>query len=180
MSYILDALKKAERSRQQQPTSDRSLLDRVTTEQAPPPASRWRVLLAVLLLLNGLVLGGLLLSHEWLLEPQGTTTESDRIAMPTVQPANTERRLILPDDPLEVVEPIALSALPPALRQRFGGLNLDLHVYGERPEQRFVLINSRRYRTGDWLSEGPLLEAIIPEGVILSYENARFRLSAQP
>lgn len=178
MSYILDALKKAERARQQQQT-DRSLLDRVITSTPAQPVPRWRGPLTLVLLVNALVLGWLLLPYDSLFQRRPAADSSAAPAM-TAEPVESDRRLLLPDDPLEVLEPVTLNELPPTLRERFATLNLDLHVYGDRPEQRFVLINSQRYRTGDWLTEGPLLEAIVPEGVILSYRDARFRLSAQP
>jgi general secretion pathway protein B len=55
-------------------------------------------------------------------------------------------------------------------------LSVDLHVYGPDPAGRFVVINGHRYREGDTLSEGPLLEAITPEGAVLNYRGSRFLL----
>ncbi len=182
MSYILDALRKAERSRQQHhDPKQQVLLASMNHEQ--PSITIWRhggVFAA--LLANGLLLGVLILNQTGLIAwlPHGTGTGHDAAA--SAAPLNplqeqTGSRLVLADEPLAVNQPVTLSQLPSGLRQRFAGLNLDLHVYGERSEQRFVLINSQRYRAGDWLAEGPLLEAIVPEGVILSYGDSRFRLS---
>jgi len=56
-------------------------------------------------------------------------------------------------------------------------LNLDLHVYSEAPAGRFVIINSRKYKEGGQLSEGPVVESITAEGVILSSRGRRFTLS---
>ena len=56
---------------------------------------------------------------------------------------------------------------------------MDIHVYSDQPDKRFVLINSRRYREGEQLSEGPLVEAITREGAVLRYEGQRFLLSVQ-
>lgn len=56
-------------------------------------------------------------------------------------------------------------------------LNLDLHVYSETPAGRFVVINSRRYKEGDKLSEGPQVESITSDGLILSNQGRRFTLS---
>ena len=56
-------------------------------------------------------------------------------------------------------------------------LNLDLHVYSNAPAGRFVVINSRKYKEGGKLSEGPVVETITRDGVILSNEGRRFTLS---
>ena len=56
-------------------------------------------------------------------------------------------------------------------------LNLDLHVYSEAPAGRFVVINSRKYKEGGQLSEGPTVESITKDGVILSNQGRRFTLS---
>ena len=56
-------------------------------------------------------------------------------------------------------------------------LHLDLHVYATQPQQRFIFVNSHRYREGDTLAEGPVVEQITPDGAVLSFRGSRFRLS---
>ncbi len=56
-------------------------------------------------------------------------------------------------------------------------LNLDLLVYNDSPSVRFAVINGRKYREGAQLTEGPALESITPEGVILASRGQRFTLS---
>jgi len=56
-------------------------------------------------------------------------------------------------------------------------LNLDLHVYSEKPSSRFVVIGSRKYKEGGQLSEGPTVERITPDGVVLAYQGRRFTLA---
>jgi general secretion pathway protein B len=58
-------------------------------------------------------------------------------------------------------------------------LRLDLHVYAERREERFVMINMKKLREGDSLPEGVRVESILPEGVILSYSGSRFMMPSQ-
>jgi general secretion pathway protein B len=58
-------------------------------------------------------------------------------------------------------------------------LHLDVHVYSEIPQERFVLINMRNYHEGERLQEGPVVDAITPGGVILSFRGQRFRMQAQ-
>lgn len=56
-------------------------------------------------------------------------------------------------------------------------LRLELHVYSNRPAERFVFINSHRYREGDRLSEGPQIEEITRDGVVLNQAGNRFVLT---
>lgn len=55
-------------------------------------------------------------------------------------------------------------------------LHLDIHVYSEVPEDRFVFINMSKLREKSQLSEGPLVEEITPDGVILEYRGKSFLL----
>jgi general secretion pathway protein B len=56
-------------------------------------------------------------------------------------------------------------------------LHLDLHVYASAPQQRFIFVNSRKYREGEALQEGPVVEQITASGAVLSYRGARFKLT---
>jgi general secretion pathway protein B len=60
-----------------------------------------------------------------------------------------------------------------------GRLVLNAHVYSEHPEDRFVLLNMKKYTAGQQISEGPALEEITREGVILAVPEGRFRLKSQ-
>jgi general secretion pathway protein B len=55
-------------------------------------------------------------------------------------------------------------------------LRVDLHVYAAMPEERFVLINMHRLHEGETLPEGVRVESITPEGVVVSYQGAKFIL----
>jgi general secretion pathway protein B len=58
-------------------------------------------------------------------------------------------------------------------------LHLDVHVYATKPADRFVYINMRKYREGNTLQEGPVLERIRRDGVVLNYQGLRFLLPRQ-
>ena len=58
-------------------------------------------------------------------------------------------------------------------------LRLDLHVYAERPRERYAMINMHRVREGDVLPEGPRVLAITREGVALDYRGQEFMLRPQ-
>lgn len=55
-------------------------------------------------------------------------------------------------------------------------LHLDLHVFADRPQDRFVMINMHRLGEGDSLPSGVRVEAIRPDGAVLSYHGMRFLL----
>lgn len=58
-------------------------------------------------------------------------------------------------------------------------LHLDIHVNAQQPSERFVFVNMRKYVEGEALKEGPTVERIIPEGVILNQRGLRFLLPRQ-
>jgi general secretion pathway protein B len=59
-------------------------------------------------------------------------------------------------------------------------LHLDVHVYATKPSERFVYINMRKYHEGATLQEGPAVERIRRDGVVLNYQGLRFILPRQP
>jgi len=104
----------------------------------------------------------------------GGTTE--RTAEPAV-----EERAAVPARPRPQPE-YTLAALPTADELIANGqlqmadLHLDIHVYSEKPADRFVFINMIRHREKSRLAEGPVVQEITPEGVILDYRGTRFLL----
>jgi general secretion pathway protein B len=58
-------------------------------------------------------------------------------------------------------------------------LHLDVHVFATKPSDRFVYINMRKYHEGNTLQEGPVLERIRRDGVVLDYQGVRFVLPRQ-
>jgi len=58
-------------------------------------------------------------------------------------------------------------------------LHLDVHVYATKPAERFVYINMRKYHEGATLEEGPVIERIRRDGVVLNYQGLRFLLPRQ-
>jgi general secretion pathway protein B len=59
-------------------------------------------------------------------------------------------------------------------------LHLDVHVYATKAADRFVYINMRKYHEGATLQEGPILERIRRDGVVLNSQGVRFILPRQP
>ncbi len=55
-------------------------------------------------------------------------------------------------------------------------LHVDVHVYSESPADRFVFINMAKHKEGSVLAEGPRVQSITPEGVVLSQNGVTFLL----
>jgi general secretion pathway protein B len=68
-------------------------------------------------------------------------------------------------------EVVARGSVPP--------MHLDLHVYATAPQQRFIFVNSRKYREGDTLQEGPVVEQITQDGAVLNLRGSRFKLTSR-
>ncbi len=94
---------------------------------------------------------------------------------PAVPPARAQRAPPAAEATRSELELPSLSELGgtvPALR-------LDLHVYAERPADRYALINMHKAREGDMLPEGARVVAIDRDGVELSYQGTEFMLRPQ-
>jgi general secretion pathway protein B len=58
-------------------------------------------------------------------------------------------------------------------------LRLDMHVYSDAVDERFVFVNMSKYREGESLSEGPRVTEITTTGVILNHQGRQFLLMRQ-
>lgn len=99
-------------------------------------------------------------------QPASTGNPSDYA--PAVEPGAAQGSGVGAED-LPLYQQIVTSAGLPAL-------HLDLHVFAQRPKDRFVMINLERLGEGDSLPNGVQVEAIRPDGVVLSYHGTRFLL----
>jgi general secretion pathway protein B len=81
------------------------------------------------------------------------------------------------DDNVEVLPSINEINLTGA--QALPELHLDVHVFATKPADRFVYINMRKYHEGGVLQEGPTVERIRRDGVVLNYQGLRFVLPRQ-
>ena len=74
---------------------------------------------------------------------------------------------------------LGVAGLSPATRASLPPLNVNAHAYAQVPEQRMIIVNMKRYREGDRMREGPVVETITPKGAVLLYEQRRFELPAR-
>jgi general secretion pathway protein B len=182
LSFILDALKKAESERNRQ--SGPVLMD---ARLAPPrrhlPAWSWA--LGIVLLANLAILGWLLL------RPTHTPTVADQpppaLGAPAQPVAATPPPAVVstppspgaPATPLpEYLDPDSLPTAQQlqATGVRLPALELNLHAYDPAPQNRFVMLNAARMREGEFTPDGIKVERITPRGVVLEASGHRFLL----
>ena len=66
--------------------------------------------------------------------------------------------------------------LPPDQQAGLPVPRIDVHVFASEPERRFVLINLRKYLQGDTLDNGAVIETILADGLVLSYQGQQYRV----
>jgi general secretion pathway protein B len=234
MSYILEALKKADRERAAGHVPDLETVHR--TEPATRKTYRRFWILAAFFIFNGILVTLLAIRHDTGIgedaaehhaapaapgsvlpatvpsrppaeaapqvrkTPPKVVRTPPRIqahpqaAVPTpvsppIQPATVQDRTAAP--PVAVAPPAPIpAAMPPSapspgkipewddlsldFRSSFSMPHMDVHVYDTDPQRRFVLVDLQKYREGDRLPNGAIVEKILPDGIQLSYQGTRF------
>ena len=220
MSYILEALKKADQERTLGDVPDLEATH--WGERRRKRSYRWVWIVAVLLLVNSVLLY-LLFGRDAVVVPgaDGLSGPADPVPVtpvPRVEKVEEmpSREIARPREPVYVppsvpvkqptarvqkmppLQPEAAFKPPPAyappsapaavsdvpewndLSLEFrSGLSLpriDVHVYSDDPGRRFVLIDLQKFREGETLANGAVLEEILPDSIQLYYQGTRFRV----
>ena len=72
---------------------------------------------------------------------------------------------------------VKLKDLPLSSRDNLSQYEVNVHVFDDNPEQRFVLINMDKYKEGDRVANnGPIVDEITREGVIVDYGSGKVLL----
>ena len=122
----------------------------------------------------------------------------DQPATDSITVESTPVEAVRAAPPPSIAEPVATSTSTPSVPARLpraaqrerlpnytdlladgmnvGALQMQLHVHSSTPANRFVVINGSRRREGDRFSDGLVIEEIVPEGAILSYQGRSFLL----
>jgi len=221
MSYILDALKKADRDRSLGEVPDLEAAHWGVRRDENP--RRWLWIVAVLLIVNAGLLAWMLGGRD-----QDVPAVPEQAAAPPVsKPAppvreatvgpRSEPAAATEQKPLAVVRPRVpvkphvappaqtksttpaarvvtaqaplsempaegasdipeLGELPLEFRSGFQPPHIDVHVYSEQPRRRFILVDLQKFREGDTLNNGAVLEKINPNSIQLFYQGKRFRV----
>ena len=212
MSYILEALRKADQERSAGSVPD---LEAVHETSSPTSgSSRWIWVLGVILAVNALVLAVLLYDRrdepapvvevspppekQAVREPPPPAVAVNKpapVAAPAPKPVSKPAAAPVAPSPVASAPPVAakpVSKVQPAaapdtgsgvpyledmsleFRGSFDMPRLDVHVYDSDPQRRFLLIELKKYREGDTLASGAVIEEILPEGVRMFYRGTRF------
>ena len=103
---------------------------------------------------------------ETVAEPAQTATTTSTPPAPAAARNNAER--------IPTIEELRLNG-----SLQLPELHIDIHVYSEKPGDRFVFINMAKHRENSQLDEGPVVREITAEGVILQYQGRSFLLSRE-
>jgi general secretion pathway protein B len=166
MSYILDALKRAERDRH---------LTHVPTlatihASAHPTRPRWLWVGGGVLLVNAIVV--ILLFRAG--PVPGPTSMPSPVSPSAAPPTADVQKSAQPTPPES--SPTAPRSAPPAPPTPFAALKLEMVVNADDPAERAVYISGRRYVTGQSLERGAMIESIAPDAVVLRWAGQRYLL----
>lgn len=167
MSYLLDALKKAEQERKQSETHS-VISEGPSKVTASLPI--WVVVALVLVLV--LTVSKVLFSQNDtpIVESEpvlaATSVTQDSTAMPSqssqgLESIETSTRSTQSNEPKE------LSELDGVTLSRIPSLSLESHIYSSAAEYRSVIINGQSYGEGALLAAGVVLTEITQSGIIL-------------
>jgi len=217
MSYILDALKKADQERTLGEVPDLEVAH--WGERRAERSYRWVWGIIALLVINGVLLA-VLLGRDPAGEAEPVSTQPDTavplqvepqarariralenprlpVMPPAELPVSTPQAAVQPAvpesrPPVTMAAPASVAApvpsragdsdvllwedLPLEFRSRFVLPHLDVHVYADDPQRRFIMVNLQKYREGDTLENGARLEEIQPASIQLYFEGTRFRM----
>jgi len=206
MSFILDALRKSDNERRQQATPGLAAAPRgVATKKRSIWLPILAVVLTINAMVFGTIfltreepapvaVTSTLppaepevrsLRKESFVEPASVAPTNVPVVKP---PSATPDPAPVSAKPLAVNNPVAdpvnsiQEGLPSLGQLRAAGLvsvadlRVDMHVYSGDTMKRFVFINMKKYREGERLTEGPTIEEITPDGVIMVQQGNRFRL----
>lgn len=113
--------------------------------------------------------------------------ESQREAQPAGSIATERARPVVPapvpePEPARAKPGVDVGSLSTFEQLRAAGtlllpdLHVDLHVWGEQPADRFVVINMSRYKEGTSLAEGPRVIEILSNGIVMEHRGTTFFL----
>jgi general secretion pathway protein B len=119
---------------------------------------------------------------EILASPPAATRPIGGLGKAAALAARHHDPLLSDEDPQSDVQEVlpSISEINLTGAQALPELHLDVHVYATRPADRFVYLNMRKYHEGARLLEGPTVERIRRDGVVLDYQGLRFILPRQP
>lgn len=194
MSYLLDALRKAERERHPERVADLAQWHDPVGDGRGGGLPGWVApVVAALVLLNAAILAALWLSRQSAPPDVGPETIDAAAPAPAARPSPPEAPARVPETPPQPAfaaaaaptaadgydEPVdSVAAQPADPRRQLPPIGISGHLYSSIPGRSFLLVDGRRYREGERLPQGPAIESIDEAGAVLDYRGERFRVAA--
>jgi len=69
-----------------------------------------------------------------------------------------------------------LSDLPFEFRQTVPKFTINVFVYSQQPEERFVMIDMVKYKPGQQIKDVMMLKEILPDSLVVDYQNRTFKI----
>ena len=206
MSYILEALKKAQAERQ---LGNAPTIHAPTLHAAPPRVALVKKSGALALGAGGVVLaiGGWLAWSQRTPDPVAIpATAMAPVAVPVAPPAPAPAPVVAPvpapvvvaapaapaprprkvETPVAVVKAPAPAALedtvryakdlPPELQQQLPRVAFGGYMYSDNAADRLVLVDKTLRHEGEEIAPGLMLEKLLPKGAVLNYRGTRYRV----
>ncbi len=188
MSYILDALNKADKERKQQQTPDNVAAPKSNNIQ--PTSYVWLYVMVVILLV--LIIAWLTSrnSQEETVLTTIPAPQAAKVIPPT--PKHVETKKSSPPQPTEMPTPPVhqekavaskvSEVIPPILgldqniRDQLPRIQISAHIYSDNQQKRMVIINDRVLHEGDYLAENLILNRIKPDGLELKWKDQPFTM----
>ena len=189
MSYILEALKKAE--------SERHLGSAPSLHAQPAQPNRtsyvrialWAGLAALLVV--GIVVGWLNWPRPRSQATRSAPQQAIVVPAPAARTAALEGPLFAPaPKPAQVAEPVAppprsapieeslpsVRELPAALARELPPITVGGYIYSPDPAERLLLIDKNLRHEGEEVAPGLVLEKLLPKSAVMNYRGYRYRV----
>ncbi len=113
--------------------------------------------------------------------PLPIKTEQDRKSVEQEQPVEKPLTLAKPPPPATPAEPATdgiplLSAMSRDFQREVPSLNINVFVYSDVPEERFVIVNMNKYQSGEKVDNGPEILEIRSDSLVLEYLGQKFQV----
>ncbi len=187
MSYILDALNKAEKDRKQQPSTS---VPPVSTQGEATPKTRGKYgLYFITVALVLFMLWVLLNKSETPHQQQAATSQKNQVITPKVEA--TIQAQVVKSQPTQKIEKKDvfvqekvktipnIMGLDSALRNQLPPIVISAHVYSEEVSKRMVIINNQVKHEQQYIGEQLQLTHITPQGIQLQYQGTAFTMKVK-
>lgn len=178
MSYILDALRKAEQERQSQQSPDLHSVQGSRVAQKNSSA-KWLVIGAIVLAVVAVNVA------VWLWQSRAPASDNGTAGAAAQNEQSRSPVSAAPQqgsaaDPAAAVQPVAVAPaeqhsvqelwqVASHIKAAVQDLKFSFHVYSKKPQRRTIIINNHRMREGDKITADLTLEEITKDGVILAH-----------